>query len=60
MTARFGVCVSNMAGTPAARIKAPVICTNTASRYGTSSLSYADANHVKFIHAHQMAKNTIA
>ena len=29
-----------------------------AARYTTSSLSYADANHVKFIHAHQMAKNT--
>ncbi|MEZ5144631.1 MAG: hypothetical protein R2726_19270 [Acidimicrobiales bacterium] len=43
---------------PAARINTPTMMTNTASRYGTSSVSYADANHVKFIHAHQMAKNT--
>ena len=28
----FGVRVSNIAGTPAARISAPAICTNTASR----------------------------
>ena len=55
----LGARVSNIAGTPAARISAPVICTNTASRYGTSSQSYAEANQVKFIHAHQMAKNTI-
>ena len=51
---------SNARGTPAARISAPVIITNTARRKTTSSLSYADANHVKFIHAHQMAKNTIS
>jgi hypothetical protein len=51
--------MSNMEGTPAARMSAPAICTNTASRYGTSSQSYAEANQVKFIHAHQMAKKTI-
>jgi len=39
-------------------ISAPAICANTARRYGTSSQSYADANQVKFIHAHQIAKNT--
>ncbi len=47
-------------GTPAAITSAPAICTRTASRYGTSSVSNADANHVKFIHAHQSAKKTIA
>ena len=47
-------------GTPAARMSTPTIWTNVSSRYGTSSLSYADENHVKFIHAHQMAKNTMA
>jgi hypothetical protein len=41
-------------------ISAPVNCTNTVSRYGTSSVSYADANQVKFIQAHQIAKNNIA
>jgi hypothetical protein len=39
-------------------VSAPTICTSVRSRNTTSSLSYADANHVKFIHAHQMAKNT--
>jgi hypothetical protein len=28
------------------------------TRYVTSSVSYDDANQVKFIHAHQIAKNT--
>jgi hypothetical protein len=41
-------------------ISAPVNCTNTVSRYGTSSVSYADANQVKFTQAHQIAKNNIA
>ena len=30
----------------------PVICTIVVSRYTQSSVSYADANHVKLIHAH--------
>jgi len=55
----LGVRVSNMAVMPAANNNAPAIWTNTSSRYGTSSQSYADANQVKAIHAHQMAKNTI-
>lgn len=42
---------------PTATISTPMIWTNTRSRYGTSSVSNADANHVKFIQAHQMAKN---
>jgi hypothetical protein len=46
-------------GTPAAMTSEPAICTSTSSRYGTSSVSYAEANQVKFIHAHQMAKNVI-
>ena len=46
-------------GTPAASTSAPVIWTNVVSRYTASSVSYADANQVKFIQAHQMAKNTM-
>ncbi len=45
--------------TPAASTSTPAICTSVVSRYTPSSTSYADANQVKFIHAHQMAKNTI-
>ena len=40
-------------------MSAPVIWTSVVTRYGTSSLSYADANQVKLTHAHQIAKNTI-
>jgi hypothetical protein len=50
---------SNARGTPAASTSTPLICSMVSKRYGTSSVSYADANQVKFIHAHQMAKNTI-
>ena len=57
--AMFGVRVSNIVVIPAARSNAPAICTNTSSRYGTSSQSYAEANQVNAIHAHQMAKKTI-
>ena len=46
-------------GTAAAYTRAPAICTSVNSRYGTSSASWADANHVKFIHAHQMPKNAM-
>ena len=56
---KLGVRLSSIAGMPAAKMSAPEICTNTRSRYGTSSQSYAEANQVKFIQAHQMAKNTI-
>lgn len=45
---------------PAATTSAPVIWTSVSSRYGTSSVSYAEANQVKFIQAHQIAKNTMA
>jgi hypothetical protein len=51
--------VSNIVGMPDARSNAPEICTKTSSRYGTSSQSYAEANQVKAIHAHQMAKKTM-
>lgn len=37
-----------------------MIWTRVSSRYGTSSVSYAEANQVKFIQAHQIAKKTIA
>src|SRR4029453_15432619 len=47
-------------GTPAPMNGAPGGCTNPVSRYSTSSVSYADANQVKFIQAHQIAKNNIA
>src|SRR4029453_11315312 len=47
-------------GTPAPMNGAPGGCTNPVSRYGTSSVSYADANQVKFIQAHQIAKNNMA
>jgi hypothetical protein len=50
----------NARGTPAARMSAPVISTSTSNRYTTSSLSKADANHVKFSQVHQMEKNTSA
>jgi hypothetical protein len=46
-------------GAPDASTSTPAICTKTSNRYATPSVSYAEANHVKFIHAHQMAKNTI-
>ena len=36
-----------------------MICTSTEIRYGTSSLSYAEANQVKFIQAHQIAKKIV-
>lgn len=49
-----------MAGTaPAASTSAPPIWTMVRMRYSQSSLSNALANHVKFIHAHQIAKNSI-
>ena len=50
---------SNARGTPAASTRTPLICSMVSRRYGTSSVSYAEANQVKFIHAHQIAKNTI-
>ena len=34
----------------------PTICTIVASRKAQSSVSYADANHEKLIHAQQIAK----
>jgi len=37
---------------------APAIWTRVSRRYKSSSLSYAEANQVKFIQAHQIAKNT--
>ncbi|GAQ54366.1 hypothetical protein a10_04178 [Streptomyces acidiscabies] len=46
--------------TPAASTSTPAIWTSVTTRYGTSSLSYAEANHEKFIQAHHTEKNTIA
>ncbi|SHU91549.1 Uncharacterised protein [Mycobacteroides abscessus subsp. abscessus] len=46
--------------TPAAMVSAPAICTKVVNRYSQSSVSKALANQVKFIQAHQMAKNPIA
>ncbi len=50
--------LSNALGTPAVTTSTPAIWTNVSKRYTTSSVSYAEANHVKFIHGHQIAKNT--
>jgi hypothetical protein len=49
---------SKARGTPAASSNAPAIWTSVVNLYTSSSGSYADANVVKFIHAHQIAKNT--
>src|ERR671917_401631 len=57
-TATLGSRSSRNRGTPAAKTRTPAICANTSRRKAASSGSYADANQVKFIHAHQMAKNT--
>lgn len=48
------------AWTPVASTSTPPICTIVVSRYSQSSTSNAEANQVKFIHAHQMAKKIIA
>lgn len=47
---------SKLTGSPKVRTMTPIIWTSVATRNSASSLSYADANHVKFIHAHVMAK----
>ena len=44
---------------PAATVSAPPIWTRVMTRYNQSSLSYADANQVKFSQPHQTAKNAI-
>lgn len=41
-------------------MRTPAIWTNVAMRYGQSSVSNDVANQVKFIHAHQIAKKSIA
>lgn len=46
--------------TPAARTRTPAIWTIVVRRYSQSSVSKAEANQVKFIHAHQIAKKIIA
>lgn len=46
-------------GTPAARISTPEIWTRVTTRNSASSVSYADANQLKFTQAHQMAKKII-
>src|SRR6266508_4718212 len=48
---------SNAAEMPEANTSTPAICTSVVIRYGPSSVSYAEANQVKFIQAHQMPKN---
>ena len=45
---------------PAASTSTPPIWTNVSSRYSQSSAPKDVANQVKFIHAHQIAKNTSA
>ena len=45
--------------TPAASTRTPAIWTIVITRYSQSSVSKAEANQVKFIHAHQIAKNTM-
>jgi len=47
---------SKSAGSPSARMSTPTICTIVVSRKIQSSVSYADANHAKLIHAHDTAK----
>jgi hypothetical protein len=46
----------NTGGSPIARMITPIICTIVASRKAQSSVSYADANHEKLIHAQQIPK----
>ncbi|CNL09451.1 Uncharacterised protein [Mycobacterium tuberculosis] len=41
-------------------MRTPAICTKVAIRYSQSSVSNEVANQVKFIHAHQIAKKSIA
>ena len=50
----------NAWGMPAAKTRTPPIWTNVVTRYSQSSVSKEVANQVKFIQAHQIAKNTIA
>lgn len=46
---------SNISGSPIARMMTPTICTIVVTRKSQSSVSNADANQVKLIHAHTMA-----
>ena len=46
--------------TPDASTSTPAICSKVSNRNATSSESWADANQVKFIHAHHTAKNVAA
>jgi hypothetical protein len=46
----------NTCGSPSARMITPTICTIVASRNAQSSVSYADANQEKLIHAQQIVK----
>ena len=44
----------NTCGSPNARMITPIICTIVASRKAQSSVSYAEANQEKLIHAQQI------
>src|SRR6266511_2496450 len=46
----------NICGSPSARMITPTICTIVAIRNTQSSVSYADANQLKLIHAQQIVK----
>src|SRR5262245_60515475 len=46
---------SNIGGRPSVKMMTPTICTIVMSRYTQSSVSNAEANQLKLIHAHHTA-----